>query len=84
MTEAERQECWKKIYQHPAYLPYVKWQSTWPAVEIDSMNLIKKANWCCVNIEGFFAIRRDHNLQPIRIFLFNKEKDAVAFKLRWI
>ena len=84
MTESERQDQWEEIYQHSAYLPYVKWQSTWPFVEVDSMNLIEKANWCCENIEGFFAIRRDHNFRPVRIFLFNREEDAIAFKLRWI
>lgn len=84
MTDLERQERWKEIYQHPAYLPTVKWQTTWNTVEVNSTDLIEKANWCCENIEGYFSIRRDNNFRPLRIFSFNKEEDAVAFKLRWI
>lgn len=84
MTEQEQQKRWKKIYQHDAYLPCVEWQTTWNTIEVNSTDLIEKANWCCENIEGYFSIRRGNNFRPLRIFSFNKEEDAVAFKLRWI
>ena len=84
MTEFELQEEWKKIYTHAAYLPCVEWHRSWSSVEVSVKNGLEKANWCCENIEGYFSIRRENNFKPFRIFSFNKEEDAVAFKLRWM
>lgn len=76
---------WKKIYEHDAYLPLVKWhQEEWNEVEINSTSTVEKANWCCENIKGFFSIRRENNFGQTRIFYFYREEDAVAFKLMWI
>lgn len=71
------------MYKRTAFFPHVEWHKSWNVVEISSTDLVEKANWCCDNIKGFFSIRRVRD-GGTRIFYFDREEDAVAFKLRWI
>jgi len=84
MTRQEQQEQWKKIKEHSAYLPWWNWQTDWSVVGAGSRGALKKAQWCCENIQGFFSIRNTSDRTSGKVFFFDKEEDAVAFKLRWI
>ena len=53
-------------------------------------------DWCLDNFGGAFiaddgwdtyqhtSLNNDNNLVPCRIFIFHREEDAMAFKLRWL
>lgn len=81
MTE---QKHWKQVRGHSAYLPWRKWQTEWIVIEVGSRTSLEKAQWCCENIEGFFSMRNTADRTAGTVFFFDREGDAVAFKLRWL
>ena len=85
MIDELQQREWQEMYKRTAFFPHVEWHNSWNPVETNATILIEKATWCCDNINGFFSIGRFRGLgSEIRIFYFDRQEDAVAFKLRWM